>query len=188
MSKLNTFRRDSTDGGASRPHRQGGPIESLVQSQSRDEKNAILATEDADIRRFTDEMKKIRGQITQVYDTVYATADEGGKALLTKFSGEYEKFNKIEDEAMRLALLNSNNRALQFWSGEGVAGTKAVNDGLDAALAKLDRTAATAETAKAASALQNAKFEWERTATDSQPSHCGGDDRGPQRARGGTQG
>jgi methyl-accepting chemotaxis protein len=138
---------------------KAGQVAALVQNQVRDEKNAVISTDDAEIARYADDIKKLRSEVTQARDEIYADTDETGRALLTKFSGEYDKFNKIEDEIVRVAALNSNVRASQRAMEEGVPADKAFNEAVEAALAKLDKTASPADAAKATLALQNVKVE-----------------------------
>jgi methyl-accepting chemotaxis protein len=135
-------------------------IKSVLLSQVRAVKNLIIASSDTEIAGYADEIKKLRASALQERDEIYAEAPEQGKALLNKFSGEYEKMNKVQDEVVRLGTLNSNARAAQFVNSEGLPVAKATDDALDAAVAKLDRMASSAETVKAASALLATKLEW----------------------------
>ena len=58
---------------------------------------------------------------------------------MAKFLTESEKANKVEDEIIRLAKLNSAEHANQYWKMDGGAAVKAFNEALDAAVVKLDR-------------------------------------------------
>ena len=141
---------------------KAGELQALLLTQVRAEKNLILANEDSGISGFADEIKKTRGEAARTRDAMFAAATEQGKLLLNKFSVDYEKFNKTEDEVMRLASLNSRRRADEYWGGEGAAAVKSLNEFFDAALAKLDRTGSAADGVKASLALQDARLEWEK--------------------------
>ena len=82
---------------------------------------------------------------------------------MAKFSSEYEKMSKVEDETVRLGTLNSAVRAAQYWKSEAVDAVKAFNDALDAEFARLDRTTSSVESLKANVTLQIARMQWERT-------------------------
>ena len=72
---------------------------------------------------------------------------------------------KIEDEVVRLGTLNSNTRAEQYWSSEGVGSVKALGKAFDSAISKLDKAPTVDEAAKARLALMQAKLEWQAAAT-----------------------
>jgi methyl-accepting chemotaxis protein len=141
---------------------KAGELKALLLAQVRAEKNVILANEDSQLNGFADEIKKTRGEATRTRDAIFAAATEQGKLLLNKFSADYEKFNKTEDEVVRLAALNSRRRADEYWGGEGAAAVRALNESFDGALAKLDRTGSAADGVKASLALQDARLEWEK--------------------------
>ena len=138
-------------------------LQATVLYEVRAQKNMILSSDDADIARHTDEIKKLADEARQLRDGINATTNEHGKELMAKFASEYDKTSKIEDEIVRLAKLNSSDRANRYWKTDGVVVVKAFNDALDAALAKLERAPASAETLKANSVLQIARTNLERT-------------------------
>ena len=130
--------------------------------QVRAEKDLNLASDDASINRYLEEMKKLRVEALQKRDEVYAVATEQGKALINKFSSEYDKLNKVEDEAARGSVQNSNYRASQYWKGDGAAVVKGFGEAFDATLAKLDLTGSSVAGVKASLAVQTAKLDWSR--------------------------
>ena len=138
-------------------------LQSAILNQMRAEKDVILATNEFEISRFADEIKKLRGDATQLHDQINATTTEAGRALMAKFSSEYEKMSKVEDETVRLGTLNSAVRAAQYWNSEAIGAVKAFNDALDAEFARLDRTTSSVEALKANVTLQIARMQWERT-------------------------
>jgi methyl-accepting chemotaxis protein len=138
-------------------------LQAAVLYEVRAQKNMMLASDDADIASHADNVLKFRADATRLRDEIYASTNEHGKELMTKFSTEYDKANKLEDETIRLAKLNSSDRASQYWKTDGAGFVKAFNDALDVALAKLDRAPASVETLKANAAAQIAKTNLERT-------------------------
>jgi methyl-accepting chemotaxis protein len=70
--------------------------------------------------------------------------------------------NAVEDNIVKFGSLNSNYRAIDFWSGEGVAATKGFNDALDAALAAVNRAPASAESGRALFELQTVRVDGAR--------------------------
>jgi len=138
-------------------------LQATVLNEANAQKDMILSTNDAEIGRYADELKKFAADATQLHDQINATTNEHGHELMATFASEYEKAKKVEDEIVRLAKLNSSDRANQYWRTDGAVVVKAFNDAIDAALAKLDRTPASVESAKASATLQIARVNLERT-------------------------
>jgi methyl-accepting chemotaxis protein len=134
-------------------------IQTDILNQVQAEKNLIIASNDAEIAGFAAEIKKQRENALQLNDEVAGATTEAGKRLLGKFTVAYQKMNAIEDNVVKLAELNSVTRADQFWRGEGVAAAKGFNDALDAAIASVNRTPATVESARALFALQTVRVD-----------------------------
>jgi methyl-accepting chemotaxis protein len=141
---------------------QASELQDAILYQVRAEKNIILASTDAQIASFADEIKKQRDSGVRVREEVMSAATETGKKLLEKFVVAHEKMNATEDNVVKLAQLNSNNRAAQYWSGEGAAAVKGFNDAFDAAIAALNRAPPSAETARALLALETVRLESSR--------------------------
>jgi methyl-accepting chemotaxis protein len=137
-------------------------IQATLLNQVRAEKNLIIASNDADIARYASEIKKQRDSALRLSEEVMGATTEAGKKLLGTFSVAYEKMNAVEDNVIRLAELNSANRADQYWTGEGVAATKGFNDALDAAIAMVEKAPASVETGRALFALQTVRLEGAR--------------------------
>jgi methyl-accepting chemotaxis protein len=134
-------------------------IQTAILNEVRAEKNLIIASNDADIAQYAAEIKKQRDSALRLNAEVLAATTEEGKNLLGKFSVAYQKMNAVEDNVVKLAELNSANRADQFWRGEGVAATKGFNDALDAAIASISRAPASVETGRALFALQTVRLD-----------------------------
>ena len=137
-------------------------LQAAILNQMRAERDVILATNESEIGRAAEEIKKLRSEATQLRDQINASTNEAGRALIAKFSSEYDKMSKIEDETVRLGSLNSADRANRYWKGEAAGALKAYNDAFDAEFAKLDRTLSSAEALKANLTLQTARMHWER--------------------------
>ena len=78
---------------------------------------------------------------------------------MAKFSTAYEKMSNVEDEVVRVGRLNSNNRAAQYWSGEGAAAVKAFDETFETAMAAVARLPESTQTQKARFALQAVRLE-----------------------------
>jgi methyl-accepting chemotaxis protein len=137
-------------------------IKTNVLNQVRAEQNVIIASTDADIAKYAAEIKTQREIAQRTEAEVVAVTSEAGKALLGKFTAAYDKMNAVEDNIVKFGSLNSNYRAIDFWSGEGVAATKGFNDALDAALAAVNRAPASAESGRALFELQTVRVEGAR--------------------------
>jgi methyl-accepting chemotaxis protein len=135
-------------------------LQVLLLRAVRAEKNAIISTKDNKIAAFADEARKVRADEGREREEIYAKASTSGKLLLDKVAVALEARYKVEDEILRLAALNSNNRALDYMNSEGAAAERAVKEAYDAGLAALGRSSSP-EAAKAAIALQGARLEWE---------------------------
>ncbi len=141
---------------------QAGQLDSVLLTQVRAEKNLILASTDAEIAGYVDEIAKHRSEARGLRDEIVAAATEEGKVLMAKFSSDYEKLNSVEDEVVKLAKLNSNNRATQFWSGEGAGAIKAFDDAFDSTMAEINHLPNSMETQKALFALEAVRLELSR--------------------------
>ena len=86
-------------------------IQASLLNQVQAEKNMIIASTDAEIAKYAAEIKKQRENALRLRDEVLSAATEAGKKLLGKFSAAYEKMNAVEDDVVKLATLNSDNRA-----------------------------------------------------------------------------
>ncbi|MBR0963670.1 HAMP domain-containing protein [Bradyrhizobium diazoefficiens] len=71
--------------------------------QIRAEKNALLAQSDADLERYTAEVRKAREDIARTRDEIYAVATETGRKMLDRFSASHALLNTAEDETLKLA-------------------------------------------------------------------------------------
>jgi methyl-accepting chemotaxis protein len=93
-------------------------LEKGILFQVRAEKNAVIATSDADIEKFAAEIGKLRASVAKTRDEIYAVATEAGKKLLDRFTTVYGNMNALQDETVRLAKLDKA-KAAEHSMGEG---------------------------------------------------------------------
>jgi methyl-accepting chemotaxis protein len=137
-------------------------IQTTILYQVRAEKNLVLSATDADIAKYAADIKKSREDAKRIEAEVMAVTTEAGKVLLGKFSVAYDKMNATEDNIIKFGVLNSSDRAAQYWSGDGVTATKGFNDALDAVIASVNRVPASVESGRALFALQTVRVEGAR--------------------------
>jgi methyl-accepting chemotaxis protein len=142
---------------------KAGELQNQILYQVRAEKNLILESSDSEITRIIDGIKKYRKEATRIADEIKVIATPGGKKIMERFSSTYDKMNTVEEETIRLATLNSNNKAAQIWATEGAAAVKNFSDTADALMNDIKRLPASIETAHAASSLLSARLESSRT-------------------------
>lgn len=138
---------------------RAGDLQNTILYQARGEKDAIIASSDADTVAATDEIKRQRADGLRKRDELMVGVTEAGKVLLDKFSAAYERMNAVEDNVIKNALLNSNFRAAQYWNGEGVAAVKVFSDAADKVVADLNRLPASLESEKALSSFLMVRLE-----------------------------
>ena len=141
---------------------KAGELQNAILYQVRAEKNIIIASTDAEIAAAANDIKQERANVLRFRDEIVATATEAGKKLLEKFSTAYDKLNAVQDSTIKLAELNSNNRAAAFWSADGAAAVKAFDEAFDLSIAALNREPPSLETAHALLALQTVRLEGSR--------------------------
>ncbi|MDH6262897.1 methyl-accepting chemotaxis protein [Bradyrhizobium sp. BR13661] len=93
-------------------------LQKIVILQIRAEKNAILATSDAETDRFATEIGGMRAEFGKKKDELYAIATEAGKKLIEKFAAAYGKMNAVQDETLHLAKVD-RAKAAERSSTEG---------------------------------------------------------------------
>ena len=84
-------------------------LEKGILAQVRAEKNAILASSDAEHAQFTTELAKLRDSVLKSKDEIYAVATETGKKMMDSFASAYTKMNAYQDETVRLAKTDKAN-------------------------------------------------------------------------------
>jgi len=142
-----------------------GQLQKALLSQARAEKDLIIATSDADIERYADDIKTLRAEVEAQAKELQEGASAAEKRRLESFDGNDLKLGKIRDEIIRLGKLNSNYRASQYWSADGVTAIKALGGAFAAVHAALEKMAPSNTTLSAGAALNAAEARWAETET-----------------------
>ncbi len=111
-------------------------VMSAIQAQQRAETRMIQAVSDKETQDNYNAMLARREKMLKLNGELYSKASEAGRRLLDQAAGPIKRMNELEDQAGKLALLNSNNRAAQLWKSEGQVAVKDLDAMLDAALAE----------------------------------------------------
>ncbi|WP_316188530.1 MULTISPECIES: HAMP domain-containing protein, partial [unclassified Bradyrhizobium] len=89
--------------GAAGRQDKAAQLKELMLLQIRAEKNAHLASAEADVERYTNDVRDLRVKLLKTKDDVYATATETGKKLLDRFVAAYAQMNNAQDQALKIA-------------------------------------------------------------------------------------
>jgi methyl-accepting chemotaxis protein len=141
---------------------KAGEMQNHVLYQSRGEKDIIIASTDVEMQKIADEMKGFRKETIRLRDELMATASEGDKRLLEKFSASNDAMSAVQDNIMKFAQENSNNRGAQLWAAEGQSTIKEFNDAIDSLFAEASHAAASAERSAVLFVLQTVRLEGAR--------------------------
>lgn len=108
-----------------------GDLQGAMEGQIRSEKNAILASEDKDIKTAAAEMLERRDKASQLIAQIGQSASEQGKVLVEKIAASRKTLDAVQDETIRQAKLNSGNKAESLWNAQGLPALNAQNAALD---------------------------------------------------------
>jgi len=133
-----------------------------IQGQQRSESRMIYATNDKDTQDSYSTMVARRDKVTKLRDELYGKASEAGKQMLDAAAVPIKRMNELEEQASKLALLNSNNKAAELWKGEGQPVVQALDTTLDSMIAELNKNAS--ESQRLVTLLMTAKFDAARIA------------------------
>src|SRR6202012_5655472 len=86
-----------------------------IQGQQRSETRMVYSTNDKDTKEYYSTMLERRDRVLKLRDQVYGKASEDGKRLLDEATVSMKRMNELEDQASKLALLNSNLKAAEIW-------------------------------------------------------------------------
>lgn len=131
-----------------------------IQRQQRFESRMIAALTEKEARDNYNAMIERRNALLQLRDRLYGQASGEGKRMLDQASGPIKRMNELEDEAGKLALLNSNNKAAEIWKGLGQPAAKELDAMLEAAVTELNRGAS--ESQRMVTALLKARLDISR--------------------------
>ena len=128
----------------------------------RSEKNAIIASEDAEIARHIAEAGRLRGEVERVHADLHKVASEQGKRELDAAAARRKVFFEEQEKAFVQARLNSNFRAAALWNSETQALIQAVTNNTTGVMNQILADSATPEVLRAGLELGNARLEWLR--------------------------
>jgi methyl-accepting chemotaxis protein len=92
-------------------------------------------------------------------DELFAMASDAGKRQLDGAGDKLKRFNDLQRQAGKLALLNSNNRAAQLWTTDGLPVTREYNATVEAVFAEVGKSPNQVESVKAMFALETSRVE-----------------------------
>jgi methyl-accepting chemotaxis protein len=133
-----------------------------IQGQQRSESRMIYATNDKDTQDNYNAMVARRDKVMKLRDELYSKASEAGKQMLDSAAAPIKRMNELEEQAGKLALLNSNNKAAELWKGEGQPAVRDLDTTLDSMIAELNKNAS--ESQRLVTLLMTAKFDAARIA------------------------
>jgi methyl-accepting chemotaxis protein len=139
-----------------------GELENELQGQVRAEKNAIIASSEAELEAAAAELIARRQKVTQLSADIHASASEQGKRLMDQVMATAKALNEIQDTIIRNAKLHSAARADALWQTEGQAVLAAQNAALDSLLAELDKNRGSVEHEQAARQVVAARYQTAR--------------------------
>jgi methyl-accepting chemotaxis protein len=142
--------------------KMAGDVMDGIQGQQRSESRMIYATNDKDTQDNFNTMMARRDKVIKLRDELYGKASESGKRLLDAAAAPLKRMNELEEQASKLALLNSNNKAAELWNGEGQPAVRELDSTLDAMIAELNKNAS--ESQRLVTTLMTAKFDAARIA------------------------
>ncbi|WP_407177434.1 methyl-accepting chemotaxis protein [Bradyrhizobium sp. STM 3562] len=128
-----------------------------IQSQQRSEIRMIYATTDKDTQDNYNNMTARRDKVLKLRDELYGKASDAGKRILDDAAAAMKRMNELEEQAGKLALLNSNNKAAEIWKGQGQPAARELDSLLDAMVAELNKGASVSQ--RAVTALLTAKLD-----------------------------
>ncbi|WP_024513500.1 HAMP domain-containing protein, partial [Bradyrhizobium sp. ARR65] len=128
-----------------------------IQSQQRSEMRMIYATTDKDTQDYYSAMVARRDKVLKLRDELYSKASDAGKRILDDAAVPMKRMNELEEQAGKLALLNSNNKAAEIWKGQGQPAARELDSLLDSMVAELNKNAS--ESQRAVTALLTAKLD-----------------------------
>ena len=144
--------------------KKAADLMNTIQGQLRSESRMIQAVTDKDTVDNLKEMVDRRGKALKLKDELHSLASENGRRLIEGITPKFQRMNELQDQAGKLALLNSNNHAAAIWTSEGQPALTEFNSAVDAASAEINKATATSEGLRALVALQTSKFEAARLA------------------------
>jgi methyl-accepting chemotaxis protein len=137
--------------------KMAGDIMDLIQREQRSESRMISALTDKDTQDNYNAMMAGRDKMLKLRQNLYGSATETGKQVLDQAATPLKHLADMEDQASKLALLNSNNKAAAIWQGDGQPAAKQLDATLDSIVAELNKGAS--ESQRAVTMLLTAKLD-----------------------------
>ncbi|MBU3888702.1 methyl-accepting chemotaxis protein [Methylosinus sp. KRF6] len=96
----------------------------LTLDSVRSEKNAIIASSDAESEKHVANALKTREDARRLRESIYEVASAKGKEYIVKVAAAVEALNPVQDKVLRSAKLNSANKAFAIAATEGAETAK----------------------------------------------------------------
>jgi methyl-accepting chemotaxis protein len=115
-----------------------------IQGQQRSESRMLAATSEKDIQEFHNSMVVRRDKALKIRDELYGKASEGGRQLLDQATVKLKRYDELQEQIGKLALLNSASKSPELAKAEAAAlssgeARKAFNESLEAVEAYVKR-------------------------------------------------
>ncbi|WP_375457518.1 methyl-accepting chemotaxis protein, partial [uncultured Methylobacterium sp.] len=137
-------------------------VQNVLGATARTEKNIIMESDPKKMDVFFDELSQRRASLLKLKTDLEAGAGADARQMLDAAAVLLDRYNRIQDETMKNARLNSNARALQLWQSETSMILPRVNAAKDALTAELTRPDATIEQVRAALLINRSQESWLR--------------------------
>ncbi len=111
-----------------------GQMKAAMLGSIKSEKDAILASEDAEISAAAAAARALNDEFRKYYADLHGIASEEGKRALEKIKAAFDSRVAFQDEIIAEATKNSGSRALKIANGEGLVAYRQMS----ASLAKLE--------------------------------------------------
>jgi methyl-accepting chemotaxis protein len=98
---------------------------------ARDEKNMILADNEADIEKYAAAIASEAGQVATLVEELQALSSDEGKRLIESFTTNWDAFMAVNQQVHDFARLNSAVRARVLFQGDGEAAFDAMIEPFD---------------------------------------------------------
>ncbi|MDR3467187.1 MAG: methyl-accepting chemotaxis protein [Xanthobacteraceae bacterium] len=94
-------------------------LEKNMLLQIRAEKNIIVSTSDSEIERFGAEIEKLRADLLKTKEDILATATEGGKKIIERFTAAYNNMVVAQGQSIKLVKANEKAKAAEHSMTDG---------------------------------------------------------------------
>ncbi len=149
----------------------------------REEKNFLLASDDADIDRFDKAMLIRREELKGVYDQFRKVADAEGLKKLTQVEAMTAEFTTAQDKVRVIGRVRSNSKAAEMVNGIGNDAYVAANDALRPLLERVENNGdATPAQLRVANQIRRMTTDWGQSRVVLRNSLLASDDAGTEAA------